>query len=49
MISAQNENAIVAGADELCENSSPLRSLILDGKTWWNEGLHTQSRSENEC
>ena len=38
-----------ADGDEVCENSNPLQSLTLEGPTWWNKDLRTQSRAENGC
>ena len=39
--------AVMAGGNELSENSKPLLGLAFDGTTWWNKGLCTRSRTEN--
>ena len=41
--------AVVADRNEVCENSKPLQGLTLEGPTWWNEDLCTESRTENGC
>ena len=40
-------DAVMAGRDELSENSSLLLGLAFDSTTWWNKDLCTRSRTEN--
>ena len=42
-------DAVMAGGDELTENSNPLIGLEFDGTTCWSEDLCTLSRTENRC
>ena len=39
----------MADGDGACENWNPLQGLALEGPTWSNGDLCTQSRNENEC
>ena len=47
--SAKKQVAVVAGGDEMCENSNLLHGLTFDSTMWWSKDLCAWRRTENTC